>query len=251
MGVKYQLFGAICLIAVAVCVNVACNNIDPELIVEDQMIDHTNEDKELCVDDFPTEYRQKCDVQQRLAIMKAMENSWEHFERENRNGMIFCAAADSVSRVYDLYMQENLTIHNALTDEPVINCYDPNNEADRNKFALFTVQHQARERYLLILNRGEFTAIYAHVVELDDCLQRLMTLFRNDASLDRRLLPLCVQVVTDLYVTNHLCNAGNMDRWHNWTPSSEMFEQDSIGAIYYPYLRQSTTSWLAKFGNQK
>ena len=57
MGVKYQLFGAICLIAVAVCVNVACNNIDPELIVEDQMIDHTNEDKELRVDDFPAEYR--------------------------------------------------------------------------------------------------------------------------------------------------------------------------------------------------
>ncbi|MBQ2413347.1 MAG: hypothetical protein II315_00310, partial [Rikenellaceae bacterium] len=119
------------------------------------------------------------------------------------------------------------------------------------KFALFTVQHLNRAEYLLILNRGKFTAIYAYLVELDDCLEQLIEFFGKDPNLDRRLLPLCVQVLTELYVTNQLCNEVDMARWHNWGPTNEMFEQDSIAKVYYPYLRHNASSWREESGAQR
>ena len=248
LTMKQRLFEQLCLLAIVICVNIACTNpIDPELIIEDEAFDYTNYDKELRAEDFPAEYHQKCDVRQRLAIMKAMEESYEYFERDKADtgGMLFA------ENVYDLYMQENITVRNALTREPIIDCYDPNDESDRNKFALFTVQHLNRAEYLLILNRGEFTAIYAYLVELDDCLEQLIESFGKDPNLDRRLLPLCVQVLTELYVTNQLCNEVDMARWHNWGPTNEMFEQDSIAKVYYSYLRHNASNWREGSGAQR
>lgn len=235
-----RVFLVICAIGLQACSN---NNSDD--LIEDDPFDYTNYDKELCADDFPAEYHQKCNVQQRLAIMKALEQSYDSFERDNTDAgdcMVFA------TNVYDLYMQDNLTIRNALTREPIIDCYNPNDESDRNKFALFTVQHLGRAQYLLILNQGRFTAIYAHFIKFDDCLTQLIEYFRKNSALDRRLLPLCVQVLTDLYVTNQLTNAGSLDQWHNWSPS-QYDNQDSIAKIYYPYLRQSTSGWMKDFAD--
>lgn len=90
-------------------------------------------------------------------------------------------------------------------------------------------------RQLLIYNKGEFTVLCDD--DYPQMLKEIVRYFDKHKDLDPRLLPLCVQTITEMYVSNRRTRDDH-GPWRHWWDE----EADSLGCIYNQHLRYMS-SW--------
>lgn len=136
---------------------------------------------------------------------------------------------DSIT--YLVFISPNLEIRDIFTEEEVTDVYDRNSPADKGKFAIYTLnQYLSHRRQLLLFNKGEFTAFY--VDDYPKVIHKIITYFKKHKDLDERLLPLCIQEVTKIYVANRR-TTDQFGPWRHWWSD----DADSLGRIYNEHLR--------------
>lgn len=180
----------------------------------------TNREPEIFI---PQEYQEMYDMRQRKQILA----SWVRVDRSIE--LDWPGISDTMR--YIGLLPPNVQIRDILTGKEIIDVYDRNDPADRNKFAIYTLNDAfPGRRQLLFFNHGEFT-----VFDVDDyprVLKKIARYFRNHKEVDTRLLPLCIQEATKIYVQNGRShNPGGP--WRHWWGD----EADSLGRIYNQYLR--------------
>lgn len=131
---------------------------------------------------------------------------------------------------YIVLIDPNLQIRDVFTGEDITDIYDKSSPADKAKFALYTINYVSGARRLLIYNKGEFTVLY--VGDYQRVLKEIVRYFDKHKDLDPRLLPLCVQKITEMYVSNRRTRDDH-GPWRHWWDE----EADSLGCIYNQHLR--------------
>lgn len=174
----------------------------------------------------PDSIRERYDMNQRFEIDRAWRESGDPLYHQYFEDLM----------LYEVFLPPNMEIreifnakHRFFGDE-VDNMYDPNLESDKQKFAMYTVNGWRSLNQLVLLNKKEVTVVYMGN-EYTTIIQQLLKYFEIHSELDERLLPLCVQEATRLYVSNCLI-FDQYGPWRHW-----MGEQaDSLGRIYNQYL---------------
>lgn len=123
----------------------------------------------------------------------------------------------------------NLQIRDVFTGEDITDVYDKSSPADKAKFALYTINSWRGARQLLIYNKGEFAVLCDD--DYPQMLKEIVRYFDKHKDLDLRLLPLCVQKITEIYVRNRL-SRDDHGPWRHWRSKSA----DSLGRLYNQYL---------------
>lgn len=169
---------------------------------------------------IPKDISDRYDVDQRLEIYKKWLDADPTIPKPARY-------FDSLN--YISLFPVNMNIRDVFTLEDIDNVYEKSNPADRNKFAMYSLRSFSGTYYLLLFNKGEFNVIYLGYYE--ESILDIFKYFKAHPDLDERLLPLCIQVATKLYVVNMrtFMPAGPWRRW--WGE-----EADSLGRVYNQYL---------------
>lgn len=212
---KQIVFGIILVIFLTACLNSANNN-------------HSTgySDGDYSHIFVPDSIRERYDMNQRFKVDRAWMESgdpiYHHFFED--------------STLYEVFLPPNMDIRevfsakNSSFGNKIDNMYDPDSESDRRKFAVYTVNCWRNPRQLVLLNNEEITVIY--MGEYTMAIRKLLEYFEIHAEVDKRLLPLCIQELTRIYVNNERTYTES-GPWRHWWDE----EADSLGRIYNQYLR--------------
>ena len=158
-------------------------------------------------------------MEQRMDIY----NAWRE-----AGGMTFDGLPDSIK--YVQLISPDFNIVDILTEEKIDNVYDKSNIDDRNKIAFYTFKQCDRQRNFMIYNNGEYK-FFLDNSNYEKHIMDILKYFRQHKNIDPRLLPLCIQEMTKLYVANRR-TLDDHGPWRHWWGKSA----DSLGQIYNKYL---------------
>lgn len=172
---------------------------------------------------IPEEYKNMYDIEQRFEI-------YLNWAEKIPSDKIELYGTYMDSLVYLSFISPNLIIRDLFTQEEIEDVYDRNNPKDKEKFAIYCVQMDRQYSHLLLFNKGEFTMI--PLFDYLKALKELIAYFQQHKDIDERLLPLCVQEITKMYVGN-VRSYKEIGPWRHWWDD----EADSLGRIYNKYLK--------------
>ena len=168
----------------------------------------------------PEEYAKKYDIQQRINIYNV-----EYWAKQHS---FFLVMSSDTSKYHSL-IPLNMNIRDVFTNEEIDNAYDKDDPADRKKFGIYLLYGSTGKQLMLLYNNGSFDIFVPD--DYPKVLNDLVEYFDKHKNLDRRLLPLCVQEVNKMYVSNRR-SFDDHGPWRHWWGD----EADSLGKIYNQYL---------------